>query len=269
MGTENLINKTNPKLYNRDSLYEHFKNGTRPTENHFFDLINSTINKLDDGISKDFENGLQLAPQTQNNGNGEKVISFYEQLDGSSPLWTINLIGAGRDKMLSIKNEQNKEVLLSLTQNGKIGINNADPKYDLDVNGTAGMKSRIGTFEQGIIKANNQWQPILKGLKSCNMFEVVAMAYGEHGGGKYASLHAIASNAYSGKRGRIRCSRDYYGWKWWRRIGLRWVGNSFNYDLEMKTFSDYGRSGEIAYSITRLGGDIVYKADKVAEVKND
>ncbi len=265
MDIENAKNNNNPKIYNRKSLYKYFENGTRPSENHFFDLINSTINKLDDGISKDFKNGLQLAPQLE---DGEKVISFYEQLDGSNPLWTVSLIGNGEDKKLSIKSELDEEVLLTLTKDGKIGINNTQPEYDLDVNGIVGMNSRIGTYKQGIIRANSQWQPILKGLKSCNMFEVVAMAYGKEGEGKYASLHAIASNAYSGHRGRIHCTRNHYSWKWWRRIGLRWVGSPFNYNLEMKTFSDYGYSGEIEYSITKLGKDIVYKADRESAIIN-
>ncbi len=230
--------KKNPKIYYRDSPYQ-------------------------------FKDGLQLAPESQDGEIGEKVISFYEQLDGTDPLWTISLIGTAEEKKLSVKSENSDEVLLTMTPEGRIGINNPEPQYNLDVNGIVGMKSRIGTYKKGIIKANNEWQPILKGLKSCNMFEVIAMAYGKEGEGRYASLHAIASNAYSGKRGRIHCSRDYYSWKWWRRIGLRWVGSPFNYDLEMKTFSDYGISGEIEYSITRLGKDIVYKADKEAELTDE
>jgi hypothetical protein len=257
MGTD--LQKSNPKIYNRESLYQYFKNGERPTENHFQDLINSTINRLDDGISKDFNNGLQLAPQSRDEEKGENLISFYEQLDGSNPLWTISLTGSGPDKMLSIKSERNEEVLLTLSYDGKIGINQTQPQYDLDVNGTVGMHTRIGTFKKGSVKANGQWQPILKGLKGCNIFEVVAMAHGHEGEGKYASLYAIASNAYSGKSGRIKRTRDYYGWKWWKRIGLRWVGNPFDYDLEIKTFSDYGNFGEIAFSITKLGEDISYK----------
>ena len=103
-----------PKLYNRESLYQYFKNGQRPSENHFHDLINSTINKLEDGISKDFKNGLQLAPQNNNEENGEKLISFYAQLDGSDPLWSISLIGTGSDKKICLKSEQNEEIVLTL-----------------------------------------------------------------------------------------------------------------------------------------------------------
>ena len=263
---ETNLQNIKPKIYNRESLYQYFKNGERPSEKHFHDLINSTINKLEDGISKDFKNGLQLAPQNHNEENGEKLISFYAQLDGSDPLWSISLIGTGSDKKLCIKSEESEEILLTLSHDGKIGINQPQPQYDLDINGSIGMKSRIGTFKKGTIKANKQWQPILTGLKGCNMFEVVAMAHGMEGEGQYASLHAIASNAYSGNRGRINCTRDYYGWKWWKRIGLRWVGNPFNYDLEMRTNSNYGDLGEIEFSITKLGEDITYKQN-ISQIK--
>jgi hypothetical protein len=256
---ETDVPKINAKIYNRESLYQYFKNGSLPTEKHFHDLINSTINRLDDGISKDFSNGLQLAPQASDEQKGENLISFYEQLDGSDSLWTIGLMGTASDKMLNIKSEQDQKNILSLSHGGKIGINKSHPKYTLDVNGAVGMHSRVGTFKKGTIKANSQWQPILKGLEGCNQFEVTAIAHGKEGEGKYASIYAIASNAYSGKNGRIRYTRDYYGWKWWKRIGLRWVGNPFDYDLEIRTFSDYGDFGEIEFSITKLGEDLSYK----------
>ena len=254
-------NDDKAKVYNRNSLYQYFKNGERPTQDHFHDLINSTINILEDGISKDFNNGLQLAPQTRNEEKGEKLISFYEQLDGSDPVWSINLMGTAAHKKLCFISAQSDKVLLTLTHDGRVGINELEPRYDLDVSGAIGMKSRIGTYKKGTLKANKEWQPILKGLSGCHIFEVVAMAHSKEGEGKYSSVHAIASNAYSGKSGRIKCTRDYYGWKWWRRIGLRWVGNPFNYDLEMKTFSDYGKFGKIEFSITKLSEDILHQGD--------
>ena len=66
---------TNQHLYNRESLIEKFKNGSRPQENDFKALIESTINKLDDGLSNNFTDGLQLAPSQK---NSNKLISFYE-----------------------------------------------------------------------------------------------------------------------------------------------------------------------------------------------
>ena len=51
--------KKNQKTFGRDELKEHFKNGRLPTEQHFAHLIDSTINKQEDGFSKDEENGMK------------------------------------------------------------------------------------------------------------------------------------------------------------------------------------------------------------------
>jgi len=173
---ENDKNKIHePQELNRQTLYERFETGMRPSGNHFKDLIYSAINKRDDGISKSFEHGLKLAPQDKEGKKGENVISFYEQIDGRDPLWTFSLT---QDKLLCVKSHVDGEVkvLLTLTPDGKVGIMNQDPQTTLDVNGSIGMATRIGTYKQGTINANGIWQTILPGLKGCTMFEVVALA---------------------------------------------------------------------------------------------
>ena len=114
----------------------------------------------------------------------------------------------------------------------------------------------------GIVKANGEWHTIMS-ASEVNIFEVVAVAYGKQGEGQYASIYAIASNAYSGKWGSIRSFKNYYSWKWWKRLRLRWTGNPFEYQLQIKTCSDYDSHGEIDYKVYRLGGDFTYKADKI------
>ena len=240
------------KIKNRDSLYDLFLNGKRPVQDDFHDLIDSTLNKLDDGISKDFENGLQLAPQKIGGQTSGKLISFYEQLDGSNPIWIAGLNGEKNNRNLYFKFEPSEIELLTLTRNKTIGVNNSQPKYEFDVNGTIGMTSRRGTYAEGSVRANGEWHTILRGLKTCNIFEITAIANGLPGKGMYATMHAIASNAYSGKRGRIHCRRDYYSWKWWRRLRLRWTGTPFNYDLQIKTCSDFGSEGEINFNVCQL-----------------
>jgi len=44
-------------LLNRQSLINYFKKGSAPSERHFADLIESTVNIVDDGISREGENG--------------------------------------------------------------------------------------------------------------------------------------------------------------------------------------------------------------------
>ena len=49
------------KPLNRDSLKSVFTNGSRPNENNFGSLIDSMVNKVDDGISKNLKDGLILS----------------------------------------------------------------------------------------------------------------------------------------------------------------------------------------------------------------
>ncbi len=237
------------KLYNRSSLYKKFKNGNRPQEGDFHDLINSTINKLDDGIAKSFKAGLELAPQDEQDGS---VISLYEKLSDPNPSWKLNLSGEDKEKTLDIINQNSEMPAISITQNNCIGLNKRSPNYALDIEGKLGYKGRIGTYAQGEIKANGKWQVVLTGLKGVSAFELMANARDEEGKGKYALLHAVLLNAYTGEQGRIRRTHNYYSWRWWRRIRVRWFGTPFDYGLEMKTASDYGDKGVVNYHIATL-----------------
>ena len=64
-------------IQNRKSLKGYFKKGQLPTEGHFHDLIDSSINKVDDGMSKTMEDGLMLAPI----GESRKLISFFNLIE--------------------------------------------------------------------------------------------------------------------------------------------------------------------------------------------
>lgn len=53
------------EIFNRSTLKGFFQKGKVPTEAHFTNLIDSTLNKLDDGIAKTVEHGLKLAPAVE------------------------------------------------------------------------------------------------------------------------------------------------------------------------------------------------------------
>ncbi|WP_452223630.1 hypothetical protein [Lacinutrix chionoecetis] len=250
---EQVTKKQNhtPKQLNRDTLYERFENGMRPSGNDFKDLIYSSLNKLDDGISKSFKHGLKLSPQTEqkdltDTDSSGRVISFYEVINGEEAAWTISLVGEKGNKSLSIATGNNPKSNITIAQDGTLNV------------GSVNISSKIGTHAEGVTKADGEWHTLLDNLEGCNMFEVVAMAHSERGEGKYASIHAIASNAYAGKKGRIHCNRNFYGWKFWNRISLRWVGNEFNYKLQIKTHSNYGSNGKIEFNIMKLNRPINY-----------
>lgn len=101
------------------------------------------------------------------------------------------------------------------------------------------------------LPADGEWQTILTGLDGISAFEITGYAQGIQGSGKYSVIHSIALYAYNGK-GRIHSKCDYYGWQWWKRLKLRWIGNSFNYQLQIRTCSNYGGDGRIVVSVDRL-----------------
>ena len=47
---------------NRNTLKEYFKRGSMPNQKHFYELIDSMVNISDDGIDKNPDDGLRLAP---------------------------------------------------------------------------------------------------------------------------------------------------------------------------------------------------------------
>jgi hypothetical protein len=244
----NQINNSQ-KLLNRKTLKELFEDGMRPSGASFSNLIYSMVNKLDDGIEKNFDHGLSLSPQ---GNNAESLLSLFHQVDDAHSAWTIGLTRKEEGGALNFKEGKTNKSRLYLKQNGAIGINTTHPKHLLDINGTLGVKIRKGTFAQGEVLANGKWQTILKNQTDCQLFELTASARGNKGEGKYAVLYAVALNPYAGKKGMIKKYQSYYGWKWWRRLKVRWIGTPFNYQLQIRTVSNYGEDGAIQFNITKL-----------------
>ena len=56
----------------RNTLKNYFKKGRLPSSVHFADLIDSMVNKIDDGFNKQPDTGLELAPE----GEMETVLSI-------------------------------------------------------------------------------------------------------------------------------------------------------------------------------------------------
>lgn len=245
---ENSVEESR-KLLNRETLYELFKNGKRPTEDDFKDLIFSMINKLDDGISKDFHHGLELAPQGM---TGEKLLSFFHRVDDPDPAWTVGITSKEEGGGLSMENGKTQNSAIYIDGDGQVGIGTKYPKARLDVPGTAAITTLKGNYADGTVAADGQWHTLLTDLEGCNIYNIIACANGEQGEGKYAMVHATAVNAYDGRKGRFRTTRNWYGWYWWRRIQLRWTGNPFSYNLQMRTRSNYGKDAVIHYQIMEL-----------------
>jgi hypothetical protein len=233
-------------LQNRNSLKNFFKKGQLPSESHFLDLIDSMINKVDDGMSKNMDDGLMLSPI----GGSKKLISFYKSIEEKSPAWSLE-INQG-DGNLNINNHIGDSVL-TLTNSGKVGINNNVPGHELDVNGSVSMGGRIGNAYKGKVLGDGKWHQILTDINGCHALEIVA-GIGKKKTGRYALVHAFALSAFGKSKSKIDIRQAYYGVRS-NRIEFRWTGTTYSFNLEMRTRNTYDGEFYIQYFISKLWFD--------------
>lgn len=252
-------------LWNRASLKNFFRKGQLPSEVHFGYLIDSTINKLDDGFTKTDTDGLQLSPT----GPENNIISIFKDPSEENPSWQISLQNDENGSGLSFGSvEENadgsviRDSRFFLANNGNIGIGTTSPRTRLELNGSLGVKTRIGALA-GQVAGNGQWQDVLQSdTEDMQAYEVVARIDGPEGKGKRAMTHAIALCSF-GRSGRIRQTRVYIGW-FWNRIEFRWHRDAEKYTLQVRTRTNYGRSGEddisykISFHVTQLWDSSVF-----------
>ncbi|MEM7085777.1 MAG: hypothetical protein AAF489_06315 [Bacteroidota bacterium] len=245
------------KLDNRETLKNYFKNGTRPSEENFGSLIDSMINKADDGISKNLDDGLILAPEGE---NSNRTLSFFDKIGAEHPNWSMELIqgegaGLGIVQPSGVEDEPS-QTRMFFNKNGKVGVHTNEPQTDFEVDGVFGAKSKVGTYKLGTIPADGKWHAILEKLDGVNGFEVVAQV-SKNKAGKHALLHATALSTFGQFKNRIRRTQAWYDWFWWNRLAIRWKGSQNDFRLELKTRSHYGDNIEIKYHITQLWGNDV------------
>jgi hypothetical protein len=240
-------------LINRQTLKNYFKKGGVATEKNFSDLIDSSMNSVDDGISKTSDDGLRLSPQKENS----KLLSFFKKNNQEGANYSFNL-DTNNTEGLSINNDDNSSII-KFNKEGNVGINTDNPNYHLEVNGTLGIKTRVGLFKTGKAPADGNWHYIISDLDGINAFEVIAKAAGKPGKGYYSIAHAIALSTFGGKssRNKIKMTSAYYE-KYFRKISFRWVGEMNSYGLQIRTRTNYGICSEtkenfsIKYNIMSL-----------------
>ncbi|NCT94929.1 MAG: adhesin [Chitinophagaceae bacterium] len=242
------------KWFGREDLKKYFRKGQVPAENHFSFLIDSMINKQDDGFLKDKEDGLVIAATD----NSSRFMSFYKNVNDINPFFSLERDGQDVENLkLNPVYEDDKMANANsfyFDVEGRLGIGKASElPYKFEVDGFAAMQGRVGTYKSGQVAADGKWQTILEGLDNCSAFEIVART-GKKGSGKFAIMHAVAMSAFGGTRGRIRSTSAYYGF-FWNKLKLRWKGTTHNYSLQIKTGNNYGADVDIFYKITRLWDD--------------
>ncbi len=241
---------------NRDTLKNFFSKGALPSEEQFHDLIDSAVNQIDEGFDKSPEGGLEITPV----GNHDGLISFFRSTDPERSLWSINY-GANQQTFL-FNNNLNDVTPLSLTDDGKVGVNTNSPCWTLDVNGVISAQGRVGTYRQGMVPADGKWHNVTEELDGVQAFEIMAGA-GLKGSGKYALIHAIALNTFNPKgawfnifnrKKRIKCHQAYYR-SISDKLKLRWIGENHKYYLQLRSNSDYGENIGIRFYVSKLWFD--------------
>lgn len=228
----------------RSELKNYFIKGRIPKEEDFQDLIDSTLNLLDDSIDASEEDGVVINPKSNN-----ALFTFRTDEDDENAFWRINLEKDDKDdEYLRVKFSQNDSSILSLGKDGKVGIGIEKPLHELDINGLTGSHGRINYYRFGEVPADGQWHNIVENISNYSAFEVMA-ACGEKGA--HAITHAIAVCTYGKSRGGINQTQNYFG-RSRNRIQLRWNGEYFNYTLQIRSIRPYAKETNIKYNVGSL-----------------
>lgn len=212
-------------MNNRDTLKKYFAAGSLPTQKHFEDLIESTLNMQDEGFRRTPENGVEISKLKDKGA----YLSFYATPDADAAVWSVSTDPGERLLFRSGPASGTGAPVLSLgtleatdaplgafaaAGTARVGINTAKPQCELDVAGVVRMQGRLGADAplrvleaqgdkpaagvqaESAILADGKWHDITGPLHGCNAFEVMAGA-GNENSGRYALLHAVAMNTFN------------------------------------------------------------------------
>ena len=241
----------------RKTLKKYFEAGRLPSSAQFADLIDSTLNVVEEGFDKTAEDGFKVS-QLDHTG---KLVSFYENIDVRRPLWYLHIDMASgglifgnqaNPNVLALDTEARRDRADSESEIGvRVGINKPAAEYELDVDGTVAARGRIGSRGEDV-PADGKWHAITKALDGCQALEIVA-GVGKKGSGKYALVHAMALKTFDAK-GKITYTQAHYGSRC-NRIKLRWKKKARRATLQLKTRCCYGEGVFVRYYLTRLWFD--------------
>lgn len=131
----------------RHILREYFLNGLVPDEGQFSQLIDSTINQLDDGLVKTANNPL-LIQSSEVDEDKANLLRFSHDLDNGPVLWDFSHSRPGHytgsaGYGLHISNPIGSRLFIA-EQSGNVGIGTDDPQARLEVCGPAIVGNKTG-----------------------------------------------------------------------------------------------------------------------------
>ena len=246
---------------NRSTLKHYFRKGALPSEDQFNDLIDSSLNTIDEGFDKSPENGFEISLV----GDHSHLISFFKTAAVKDAVWSIDY-DREQDRLLIKKPHADTTTPAAMTfcGDGHVGVNKIDPAYALDVGGVVAAHGRIGANpdKQKTVAADGRWHNITGALSGCHAIEVMA-GVGSKGTGRYALMNALAINTFNpggwlfnflNLKKRIKYQQAYYLARG-NRIKLRWLSEGEHYYLQMRTICAYGGEVKIRYYLTSLWFD--------------
>jgi hypothetical protein len=218
---------------NRDTLKRKFYDGEMPSADAFADLIDSMLNIVDEGFDKTPADGLKVSQINQG-----KLLSFYQNIDIKSPIWSVRLDGPGSGLAFGTADNPAVMTLREVDTEGR--REDHPPVFELDLAGRVVSDGRQGRAGSRMVEANGKWHDITDTLEGCNAFEITA-GVGKKGTGKYAVMHAFALMAFNGKS-EISYHQAHYGSRC-NRLKLQWVsapdGARNGYRLQMRVGCSY------------------------------
>ncbi len=250
------------KPFNRQSLKNLFSKGRRPDESNFASLIDSMVNRVDDGISKNIKDGLILSPEGD---ESSRLVSFYDNILDPAPKWGVSLDKNGKGGLgfQEIESDAEGQARLYFKKGGAIGVGTKDPKADFEVEGIAASVASMGSFRYGQFDANGQYHTIVDKMDGCHAFQITAQV-GKEDTGHHALMHAHVLIAFG--KPTIQMVQTSYGmwWnRWWNKwrykIQLKVVGSTHDHQLLMKSSFDFGKGEYVKFHMKKLWDNDIQK----------
>lgn len=230
---------------NRESLKNYFASGERPSGEYFANLIDSTVNILDDDFSERSDEAIKVA------GDGEQraVISILKESGDKESAWEVAIEKEGDLSISQMKKDKEFRSSLVFKNSGDMELK----AKDILVNGVR----KWGT--EARYPADGNWNDITEELEGCDIIEITAIYNSPSG--KHNTLLAWASHC-SGKKKKIKRIRPC-SFFWNNKLKIRWVkikdktNKKTKGVLQLRTRYNSGSDSYIKCTVTHLHHTII------------